>query len=387
MQNKYNINLINQYKNEELYEEDLFELILSKTELKELKNNQFDMGSSNGVYIKGNFEAFLYSGIEYDYPKKKIMNEKIQIKWKSELLKPLYFLPLNQKEYVLGRPGYEIFKNINEYLKDLVKGKSEKLNELEERFVIDWFFKEPPSIYLSKDQTQEINELYQILFNQKDYFNKRNEKSTVNNFFENHGMKKILNLLSKKQVNSLMNEKLSHEDILKAYYPKLLRQKHFDLAKQLDNFENEDIVTYLMKNVSDKPEEWFKPFLEKGSALTMAELNNKLLLKPVSMYGKDKKKVANALQGGVDLLRKLQPDLQDPKLIKFMFAAIMEAENEKLYLDLRSFIELPQDEVFVLYMSQRKIHKKDILTIEKEVLKNKLEDKFETKPKMKQSKI
>lgn len=387
MQNKYNSNIVNQYKNESLYLEEIFDFLLSKADLKELKNIQFDMGSSNSIYIKGNFEAFLYAGIEYDYPNKKIMYQKMQEKWTKELLKPLYFIPLNDKTYILGRSGYECFKNINEYLKDVVKGKVQRLSESEEKFVIDWFFKEPPSLYISKEQTQEINELYQILFNQKEYFNKRNEKSKVNNFFENHGMKKILSLLSKEQINSLMTEQLSHEEVLKAYYPKLLRQKHFDLAKQIDSFDNEDIITYLINNVSDNPEQWFKPFLEKGSALTMAELNNKLLLKPVAMYGKEKKKVANALQGGVDLLRKLQPDLQDPKLIKFMFAAIIEAENERLYLELRSFIELPQDEVFILYMSQKKIHKKDILTIEKEVLKNKLEDKFDSKPKAKQLKI
>jgi len=119
----------------------------------------------------------------------------------------------------------------------------------------------------------------------------------------------------------------------------------------------------------------------------MSELNNKLLLKPIPFNGRERKKVSQALEGGINLLKKLQPELQNDKLIKFMFAAVIEAENERLYLELRSFVELPQDDIFRQYINQKSIHKKSIDVIEKEVLRNKLEDKFENKPKIKPTKI
>lgn len=387
MENKYNSNLINQYKNENLYEESIFDFILKKTDLNELKNTQFDISYQNTISIKGNFEAFLYKEIEYDNSINKIMYEKIQNKWSNELLKPLYFIKLNTKEYILEQPGYEIFKNINNYLKQKSEKKISKLNDTEEKFLIDWFFKEPPKIYLQSNQTKEINELYQILLNQKDYLNKRNDKSVINNFFENHGIKKIFSLFSQEQKDNLMTEKLSYQEIIKSYYPKLLRQKHFDLAEQLQTFKSQDIVSYLIENVSDQPEQWFKTFLEKGSTLTLNELDSKILLKPTPIYGKEKKKNILALKGGIDLLKKLQPELQNDKLVKFMFAATIEAESENLYLELRKFIELPQDDNFRKYINQKSIHKKSVDVIEKEFLKNKFEDKFENKPKAKQNKI
>lgn len=389
MENKNNINLINQYQNQELYEDNIFDFILIKTDLKELKNTQFEISYQKKINIKGNFEAFLYKRMDNNNSIVKIMYEKIKKKWNNELLNPLYFIKFKSKDYILEQPGYEIFTNINNYLKKKSENKINNLSDTEEKFVIDWFLKDPPQIYLQSNQTKEINELYQILLNQKEYLNKRNDKSAINNFFENHGMKKILSLFSQEQKENLMSEKLSYQEIIKSYYNNLLRQNQFDLAAHLYSFNSKDIISYLNENISDKPEEWFKVFLEKGSALTFNELDNKLLLSPKKIYEykREKNKNLEALKGGIELFKKLQPELQNEDLIKRMFVTTIEAESENLYLEIRKFTELPQDEKFIEYINQKTIHKKSISIIEKEILKNKLENKFESKPKSKQNKI
>lgn len=387
MNNKYNINLITQYKNEELYEEELFTFILNKTDLNELKNNSFDIDYQQSVSIKGNFEAFLEKGIEYDYPFKREMYQKIQEKWHKELLTPLYFIQLDKKEYILEKSGYEIFRNINNYVKYVVENKIQRLNDSEEKFVIDWFFKEPPKIYLHENQKKEIEEIYQILYHQKEYLNKKNDKSKVNNFFENHGMKRIFALFTIEQRNSLMNEQLTTKEIITTYYKKLLRQKHFDLANQLINFPTNEIIKELKEQVSTNEKEWFKAFLEKGSALSLNDLQKKFEGKHVPLPYKEKPKVSAALQGGIDLFKKLLPEITDISVTYLMFVAVIESQNERLYLELRSIVELPQDDKFRQYINQKTIHKKSIDMIEKEVLKNKLEDKFDAKPKVKPTKI
>lgn len=385
--NKYNRNLVNQYKNEDLYEESLFDFILNNTDLVELKNSQFEISYQQATTVSGNFEAFLHKAIEYDYPVKKLMYQKIVEKYQNELLKPLYFISINKKEHVVEQAGYEIFKDINGYIRDLTKGKVKKLNDTEEKFVIDWFFKEPPTIYITKNDIQEVKQLYNILYNQKAYLNAKNDKSAINNFFENHGMKKIFSLFTVEQRNDLMNEPLSHKEIITSYYKKLLRQKHFDLSEQLVNFSAKEIVEQLKEQVSSSEKDWFKVFLEKGSGLSLSDLEKKLENKFFAMSTKEKTKSSLALQGGMNLLKKILPEVQDEKVIKLIFVATIEAENERYYLELRSFLDLPNDEQFRTYINKKQIHKKTIDQIENEVLRLKLEDKYTTKEKTKQPKI
>lgn len=386
--NKFNLNLMNQYENESLYNEELFDFVLANTDINELKNNQFSIGYHNNITVMGNIEAYLTKGIKYDSEIKTQMYNKIQEKYSKELLKPLYFIQLHTKEYIVESAGYLIFENINYYLKDLGNNKVAKLTDTEEKFVIDWFFKETPVINLSKSNSAEINELFTIFSNQKEYFNKRNDKSIINNFFEHAGMKKMFNLFTDEQKNSLMNEKLNHEEVLKSYYSKLLKQKHFDLAEQIKEFDNKDIVSYLHKNVSEKPEDWFKAFLVKGSGLSFENLNNKI--NGIAFYQSDResKRDSSALSGAIDLLKKLHNNLPNENVVKLIFASIIEAKNERLYKELRTFIELPQDEKFQKYLNQQKIYKKSIDFLEKEMLHDRLEAKLDNdKPKTKQNKI
>lgn len=385
--NKYNRNLVNQYKNEDLYEESLFDFILNNTDLVELKNSQFDISYQQATTVSGNFEAFLHKAIEYDYPVKKLMYQKIVEKYQNELLKPLYFISINKKEHVVEQAGYEIFKDINGYIRDLTKGKVKKLNDTEEKFVIDWFFKEPPTIYITKDDIQEVKQLYNILHNQKAYLNAKNDKSAINNFFENHGMKKIFSLFTVEQRNDLMNEPLSHKEIITSYYKKLLRQKHFDLSEQLVNFSAKEIVEQLKEQVSNVEKDWFKVFLEKGSGLSLSDLEKKLENKFFAISTKEKTKSSLALEGGMNLLKKILPEIHNDQIIKLIFVATIEAQNERYYLELRSFLDLPNDEQFRTYVNKKQIHKKTIDQIENEVLRLKLEDKYTTKEKTKQPKI
>lgn len=385
--NQYNRNLVNQYKNEDLYEESLFNFILNHTDLIELKNSQFDISYQHSTTVLGNFEAFLHKAIEYDYPVKKLMYQKIVEKYQNELLKPLYFISINKKEHVVEQAGYEIFKDINGYIRDLTKGKVKKLNDTEEKFVIDWFFKEPPTIYIRKDDIQEVKQLYNILYNQKAYLNAKNDKSAINNFFENHGMKKIFSLFTVEQRNDLMNEPLSHKEIITSYYKKLLRQKHFDLSEQLVNFSAKEIVEQLKEQVSNVEKDWFKVFLEKGSGLSLSDLEKKLENKFFAISTKEKTKSSLALEGGMNLLKKILPEIHNDQIIKLIFVATIEAENERYYLELRSFLDLPNDEQFRTYVNKKQIHKKTIDQIENEVLRLKLEDKYTTKEKTKQPKI
>lgn len=387
MNNIHNRNVINQYKNQHLYNNEIFEFILSKADINELKENQYEMGYHNNYQTKGNFEAFLMNGVQYNEPLKIEMNNKVQNKWRNHLLKPLYFIKLTEKEYILGQPGYEIFKNVHEYLRNLVEGKIEKLSDTEEKFVIDWFFKETPNIYLGDNNKEEINMLYEIFFNQKEYVNKKNEKSAVNNFFAHHGIKKIIALFSEEQKNNLMDKEIGLEEIIKTYYPKLLRQKHFDLADQLKPFDNDDIIKCLKENVSEDSIQWFKPFLEKGSGITLSYMDSKINLKGRTFYDKEKTKITNASYGAIKLLKKLHTHFDCQNIIKLTVCMIVECQNESLYKELRSFVELPKEETFQKYCSQAKLRQKSIEYIEKEVLKDKLEEKFDSKHKGKTNKI
>lgn len=387
MKNKYNRNLVNQYNNSDFYEPELFDFILDKTDLNELKNHQFDISYHHTEYVKGNFEAWLKKGIEYTNAEKSMMHDKIHEKYHHDLLTPLYFISLNKKEYVLEQAGYEIFKDINQYIRSLSQQKVKALNDNEEKFVIDWFFKGPPSIYIKKEDTAEVHELYKLLYNQKDYLNKKNDKSVINNFFENRAMKNIFSLMTIEQRNSLMNEPITYQQIIKKYYSQLLRQKHFDLAHQLSLFSAQDIVSSLKEQVSTNEQEWFKVFLEKGTSLTLNNLQKKLENQYVPPPIKEKLKETTALKGGIDLLKKLLPEIKNSHIVTLFLVACVEAQNETCYKQLRSFVELPIDEKLQDYINRKDIHKKSIDQIEKEILKDKLENKYVSREKTKQPKI
>lgn len=386
MKNKYNINLINQYKNEDLYEEEIFNFILQNTEINELKNSFFEIDYRNATSVKGNFEAFLNKQIEYSSPIKKEMNKKMNEKWGKELLNPLYFVSINKKEYILEESGYEIFKNVENYLRKVVKNNIQKINDYEEKFVIDWIFKNPPKLILRGNEKDEINVLYNILLNQKEYLNKKNNGLKTNIFFENMDIKKILGLFSQEQRENLMESKITYEEIIDSYYKRLLKQKHFDLAKQLEPFDSKEIFNYLKENISEKSEDWFKIFIEKGSGLSLLELNNKISTSKV-FYGKKGKKSSKALEGGVELLKNLFSELKNENIVTLLLIAIIEEQNERLYIELRSFTEIPDNEKLKKYMNSKTINKKPIEIIEKEVMKNKLEKDFPAKEKIKPLKI
>lgn len=387
MNNKYNLNLINQLDNENLYEENLFDLILEKADINELKNEHFYLSHHEQGSVYGNFEALLKRKSEYKSTNIQCMYEKITVKCKEHLLKPLYFVSLNKKDYILEQSGYEIFKDVNMYVRKLSKGEAVALNDTEEKFVIDWFFKVTPNIYIKKEDTDEVTQLYEIFNRQKAYLNAKNDKSTINHFFENHGMKKILSLFTIEQRNSLMKEQLSHTEIINSYYKKLLRQKHFDLAQNLTNSSAKQIVDTLYAQVSEHELIWFKIFLEKGTALNLSDLEKKLENKHVPPPYKEKTKISAALLGGIELLRKVLPEIKDEKIIKLFFVATIEAQNERYYMELRSFVDLPNDDMFREYINKKDIHKKSIDAIEKELFKNKLENKYAAKEKSKQPKI
>jgi hypothetical protein len=128
-------------------------------------------------------------------------------------------------------------------------------------------------------------------------------------------------------------------------------------------------------------------FLEKGTGLSLNNLEKKLEGKYIEQLFLEKYKISAALKGGIDLFKKLLPEITDTSIISIMFVAVIEAENYRLYLELRNFVDLPLDNKFREYINNKTIYKKTIDMIEKEILKNKLEDKFEIKPKIKPIKI
>lgn len=376
MKNIYNINLVNQFKNPELYIDKLFNSILSKTDIKELQKENFSICFRKEINIKGNLESFLENGIRYPDLNKERMYVKMKSLWKEELLKPLYFVEFNSNIYILEQSGYEIIVNTDKYLTLLSEDKVPALTDTEEKFIIDWSFKESTiHIYMRNEKT--INFIYNIFKNQKDYINKKNEKSTVNNFVQNKELKNILKLFTQEQKESLMETAIKSEEIIKIYYSKLFKKNMFDLYEQTRQFTSKEIVQSLKENISLDEKDWFKVFYEKGSALTTKELNNNINNITNGLNFSPPKEKILALREGIKLLKKIHKDFAHEEVSKLMITAIIKIKNLDLYKDLRTFIELPQDIMFKDFLNRSSIGGKTLDVIEKEIKLIKLKEKLE----------
>lgn len=435
MKNKYNLNIINMIKNEELYINNIFQILLKDSDVQELKSESFSVSSyGKKNTITTNIEGFLYGQEKYlneESSDKKEMIELFKEYYKKELLEPLYFTSIKKKNYVLTINGFECYQNPEKYFKNLVlkkkdddnknspltgyyfehiekskkelsdkieKSKVNYLNDTEEKYIIDCIFEEGFKINLNKEKDiDSIDLLFNVFWNQKEYLNKKNDKSQMNLFYENRALKEYLSLFSEEQRNSIINENIDCKSIINLYFSKLLKQNHFDLVNQLRSYSSKEVLegfsNYLDINKKEKENNknilLFKPFLEKGTSISIHHLEALSQGSPIPMSGIKKKSYPQALKQGIDLFIKLKDELsKDERLVKIIFVAIINANSMTNYLKLREHINLPTgDEKFNEYLDMVKINGKTVSHLEKEHLMNKLEKSLDEKKIIKKTKI
>ena len=147
----------------------------------------------------------------------------------------------------------------------------------------------------------------------------------------------------------------------------------------INNKEKEDNKNILL----------FKPFLEKGTSISIHHLEALSQGSPIPMSAIKKKSYPQALKQGIDLFIKLKDELsKDERLVKIIFVAIINANSMTNYLKLREHINLPTgDEKFNEYLDMVKINGKTVSHLEKEHLMNKLEKSLDEKKSVKKTKI
>ena len=201
-------------KNEELYINNIFQILLKDSDVQELKSESFSVSSyGKKNTITTNIEGFLYGQEKYlneESSDKKEMIELFKEYYKKELLEPLFFTSIKKKNYVLTINGFECYQNPEKYFKNLVlkkkdddnknnpltgyyfehieKSKKELshnvkelninyLNDTEEKYIIDCIFEEGFKINLNKEKDiDSIDLLFNVFWNQKEYLNKKNDK-------------------------------------------------------------------------------------------------------------------------------------------------------------------------------------------------------------------
>ncbi len=382
-----NANLINQVKHKELYEPSLLDFLLQHSDLAHLKEQSYDIYASSGVYLKSNFEGFLFANF---HQKESPMKEQIYGHFGANLEAPQYFGDIEQKSHnnILSQRVFLLFnQGIDSYLKSVHLGQAEPLDEKEEKFFLTYLLTKDSHSFF-RDESKK--ELYKILCHQKAYLQFKNSKSQTNIFLQNSNLKTILDLFTNEEVEVITGERPSCESLVKTYFKKLHRSKVFDLHKKLQGREPMEIYESMI-SVFGKENglSWFAPLVKQGTNTsldyfeTLYKNHNfdavggpQKLVDIYRLNGLDRKPQAiKEMLNIIELIKDVSPMAQNPHDIAKIFLIVIATNREDQYLKLRTMFELPEHCHCFLDL---KVGKKTIQELEIEILNNNLQKELPT---------
>ncbi len=374
-----NSNLINQINNQELYEPNLLEFLLNNSDLKHLQADLYNNYSSNGVYLKSNFEGFLYTKF---YEKDSEMKSKIYSFFGDKLEEPKYFADVEEKKYndVLSKNIFLFFrKGANAYLEGVHNKTEEPLNPTEEKFIVNYILNKDASFYLNENAKEE---LYNILYNQREYLQFKNSKSQKNIFLQHDKLKKVLDMFTNDKVELIIGEKPTSESLVQTYFKKLHRSKVFDLNEKLKGREPEEI-NQAMEKVLGKYSDlnWFSNLVKYGTGLGLPFFDEVYIsgkFEAVFRQVINERKPSAVLEmiNLIGLTKDVSQLGKDPDDIAKVFLIVASTGRETYYLKLRESFEIPEH-INASFINL-KIGKKTVKEIESEILQIKLEEELST---------
>lgn len=387
--NKINKNFINQIKNKELYEENLFTFIVQNIDLKTLLNDTYHLFySKESISVESNLEGFLAYNLLEDIEEHQKIKNKIYSHIGDNLLSPFYYVSMKDKKYVLKSSGMGILReyNFDNFFTKISNGILPKFNEDEEKFFIDFIMNYEFKMYSPSESTKK--QISDILLNQKQYLNQKNDKSSINIFYENKNLKTILSLYSSEIVSEITDNTMNEQELVKLYFGKNFRKKIFDLSAQLENKDPLKIIDALGKQTKSKHlMKWIEPLISKGVQLDLIDLELFYCgkKKPISYHTHFPQKKVNmaAVSEMVSLvgLVKDNVEIKEEELSK-IFIIVMLAGREAPYIKLRSMFEIPTNsemQLFFANLGAKALGNRSIREVEAEILKNKIESDLEQK--------
>ena len=116
MKNKYNLNLINQINNVELFDKNLLQFIIQNLDIHELLNHSYYINMHSDINVDGNFTAFLYSKKfnNDDNPVINFLTSNIEINQE-----PIFTVQHKNKKYQISQNGFNSFKNFHNFFNNL----------------------------------------------------------------------------------------------------------------------------------------------------------------------------------------------------------------------------------------------------------------------------
>ncbi len=374
-----NSNIINQINNKDLYEPILLRFLLRNSDLELLNSKQYDAAYIDGVYFKSNFSGLIFSKFYYD--EKSEMKDEILNYYGSGLGDPSYIVDITNKNdnNELSKRAFLLFrKGFNDYFTNLYHGKEEPLNDIEEKFFINYILTKSIFTNFSEETKHEI---YKILSNQKEFLQFKNNKSQTNIFLQNESLKKVLDLYTNNEVEFLIGEKQSSESLVNLYFKKLYRSKVFDLHLKLKDRDPLEIYN-AMESVLGKYSNlnWFKSLIKYGTNCGLEYFENvyaKDNIKGINTVrtrlnsGDRKPKAIMEMLSLINLIKDVSPigcELDD---ISKLFLIVSYSNREDHYLKIRSMFEIPE-QAYPSF-SQLQIGKKSFKELEAEILNHKLE--------------
>lgn len=374
-----NNNIINQINNKDLYEPNLLKFLLTNSDLELLKSKTYEAVYIDGVYFKSNFSGLIFSKFYYD--EKSDMKNEILKYYGVALGEPSYIVDITNKSHnnELSKRVFLLFrKGFNEYFTNLYHGKEEPLNDSEEKFFINYILNKSIFTNFSEETKHEI---YKILSNQKEFLQFKNSKSQTNIFLQNENLKKVLDLYSNTEVDFLMGEQQTSENLIQLYFKKLHRSKVFDLNVKLKDREPSEIYQ-AMESVLGKYSDlnWFKSLIKYGTNCGLeyfdkAYKDNKIneinVLSLRLNSGDRKPKAIMEMLQLIDMIKDVSSISSDVDSICKLFLIVSYSNREDQYLKLRSMFEIP--EKAYTSFSELKIGKKSFKELESQILNDKLE--------------
>lgn len=382
-----NANLINQVKNKELYDPSLLEFLLQHSDLTHLKEQFYDIYASSGVYLKSNFEGFLFANFQ---TKESAMKSQIYEYFAGKLEEPKYYADIEQKSHnnVLSQRIFLLFsQGIDNYFKAVHLEQAEPLDEKEEKFFLTYLLSKDSPPFFREEAKKEI---YTILCHQKDYLQFKNSKSQTNIFLQNGNLKKLLDLYTNEEVEFITGEKTSTESLVHTYFKKLHRSKVFDLHKKLKGRDPMEIYES-MTSVLGKEQglSWFGPLIKQGTNTSLDYFENFYKTHNFDQVGAaqrlfdiyrlnvlDRKPQAiTEMLNMLSLIKDVSTMEQNPHDIAKTFLIVIATNREDNYLKLRTIFELPEHCHSFLDL---KVGKKTVQELEIEILKNNLQKELPT---------
>jgi len=376
-----NSNIINQLKNPELYESNLFKFLLENCDIQLLQNKTFNENlSQRSLNWASNFSGMIENMSKKNSNENlKSMIFQIKEKFKNEMEEPelyAHVFPKDKKEMFKVTPNMIDFFIIDtdKFFTEVQTKKREKLNNQEEQLFLEYILMSDFPFYIQKKETKDS--IYEILLNQKDYLNSKQKNIKTDFLLENPKMKHLISILSIEQLEEIDDKFKNIDFLVDKFMNKLYKKKSFELSNYLSNKNPELIAESILKN-SKHPKSFthtFNTLFDIGILLdanyliqTYENSTYDVAIRQSSNY--NEKKTSKAISELVDMAIILKDNfhIKDVDLV-CIYTAIICSKRDYLYVKFREHFPLPQEERFQIFLKNQKLNNRSFADMEKEFL-------------------